>query len=145
MKLSPTAVKELQSEWDGVVKMQGTMKGTIILAFTGGLFRGGSGAGNRLRDILYNLPLLLAFDVLKQTLIKAEAEDLFDCWNNSLGALMDRSKDSLPWKDWQALRDGVCRRNEVAHDGELFSQTECLKDIDRIEAQLVAWGIISAT
>ena len=144
MILRPSTVKEVKSAWDGVVRMRERMDHIQMMAFAGGLF-GGGGAGNALRDVLYNLPLLLAFDVLKQALAAARDENLFNCAARaSLGKLMKCGKDSLTWNDWKNLREGVRRRNAVAHDGELFGQKECQKDIASVEAQLIAWEIIDA-
>ncbi len=57
---------------------------------------------------------------------------------------MDSAKESLPWIDWNGLREGVRRRNEVAHDGRLFDSAQAIQDFESVEAQLVAWGIIDA-
>jgi len=141
MKLSPDIVNNLRSEWAGVVKMTESMRSLIILAHTSGMGSGPT-AGPALRGVLHNLPLLLAFDVLKQTLAEARDGGLFECSGNSLGKLMKRAKDVLPWIDWQEMWDGVERRNEVAHDGMLFDGRQCMEDIDRVGAQLAAWEII---
>ncbi len=95
-------------------------------------------------DILYNLPFLLAFDVLKQVLLQARDEGRFTGSRPQLGDLIDSAKNSLPWIDWQCLREGVKRRNEVVHDSKLFGDLQCLQDIAHIEVQLLAWGIINA-
>jgi hypothetical protein len=91
--------------------------------------------------VVYNLPLLLAFDVLKQALLSARDEGQFACRRSQLGDLMDSAKSRLNWIDWDYLREGVRRRNEVAHDGKLFPAEQCLKDIAGVESQLVAWGM----
>ena len=130
---------KLQSEWAGVVHMLNRMKTLVTVTFaTGGI------TGNALGNVVYNLPLLLAFDVLKQSLVQARNEGLIVDSRNQLGALMDSGQDALQWIDWDGLRGGVRRRNEVAHDGKLFDSQQCIQDIERVEAQLVAWGIISA-
>ncbi len=139
MKLSPEAVAELQEEWAGVVKMRDQMKTVVTVTFAGGAL-----TGTRLRSIIFNLPLLLAFDVLKQTLAKAKAEKLFKCKGDSLGALMDCAGQTLEWTNWKKMDEAKDRRNEIAHDGALFDQKQCLKDIDSIENQLSAWKIIDA-
>jgi hypothetical protein len=146
MKLSSATVEKLRVEWDGVVQMRTRMESIVMGTFAGGSPLSGfsSLAGFAVRDIVYNLPLLLAFDVLKQVLAKARDESLFVCSRNQLGDLMESGKDFLPWIDWDALREGVRRRNAVAHDGELFDGKQCLKDIGSVEAQLVAWNIIDA-
>ena len=95
-------------------------------------------------DILYNLPFLLAFDVLKQVLLQAKEDGQFIGSGYQLGDLMDGAKTSLPWIDWQCLQDGAKRQSEVARDGKLYGDVRCLQDIADIEAQLVAWRIIPA-
>lgn len=93
---------------------------------------------------MYNLPLLLAFDVLGQVLREARKQGCFACKRGTLGDLMDAAKTTLVWIDWDELRAGVHRRNGIAHDGELFSANICGKDIENIQGQLVAWGVIGA-
>lgn len=140
MVLSPTTVEELRSAWTGVVQMRERMKTIVVVTFAGGAL-----TGSTLRDVAYNLPLLLAFDVLKQALAEAANEKLFVCSPRAtLGKLMDSGKDSLSWIDWENLREGVRRRNAVAHDGVLVDGKQCLQDIDSVEAQLFAWKILSA-
>lgn len=107
-------------------------------------FAGGAFTAPALAKVVYNLPLLLAFDVMKQVLLQARDDGMFTCSQRQLGNLMDCAKAVLPWISWNSLREGVRRRNEVAHDGKLFESTECLQDINNIEAQLIAWGIISS-
>ena len=143
MLFGPAAVEDLSSEWTGVVRMRERMKLYVVASLAGGVLGGGGPPGIR---VLYNLPLLLAFDVFKQVLSRARDEKLFDRPGKRPGLtrLMECGKDSLPWIDWCALREGVGRRNAVAHDGELFEGALCLDDISNVEAQLVAWEIIDA-
>jgi len=54
---------------------------------------------------------------------------------------MECAKDVFIWIDWQGLRDGATRRNEVAHDGKLFDAKQCIQDIERVADQLLAWGV----
>ena len=142
MLLRPTAVAKLRSEWTGVIKMRDRMSTLVTVTFASGAI-----TGPALRNVVYNLPLLLAFDVLNQALAEARNENLFACSGNRPGLtkLMHCGKDSLPWIDWGALRKGVQYRNAVAHDGELFDAKQCLQYIASVEAQLLAWEIIDAT
>jgi len=130
---------ELQSEWDGVQRMIDRMKLLMTATFAGGAF-----TAPALSTVVYNLPLLLAFDVLKQVLTQFRNEGKFVCSGNQLGPFVDASKTLLPWLDWQAIREGVRRRNEVAHDGILLESTVCIAEILRIKQQLAAWHIIAA-
>ena len=70
MKLNSTSVEKLRSAWNGVVLQRERMKSTVMITFAGGSTLSGFSvlAGFKVRDIVYNLPLLLAFDVLKKAL-----------------------------------------------------------------------------
>ena len=138
MIVNSSSLEVLQVEWAGVVRMRERMKLLVTATFAGGAF-----TAPALANVVYNLPLLLAFDVLKQVLLQARDDGQFTCSRGQLGHLMDSAKVALPWIDWESLREGVRRRNEVAHDGKLFESAQCLQDIANIEAQLVAWDVIN--
>lgn len=139
MVTDPIALQGLQEEWAGVRLMRQRMQSLCVTTFADGAI-----SATALPKIVYNLPLLLAFDVLRQVLRQLRNERKFTCPQSQLGSLVEASKAALPWLDWQAVRDGVHRRNGVAHDGELFDSDTCLADITRIEQQLIAWGVIDA-
>ena len=139
MIVNTAAGAELSTEWTGAIRMLDRMKKLVV-----GSFVGGAMATPGIAMVIYNLPLLLAFDVLKQVLVQARDEKSFTCSGSQLGHLMECAKDSLLWIDWDGLRKGVRRRNEVAHDGKLFDSAQAIQDIESVEAQPVAWGIINA-
>jgi hypothetical protein len=58
---------------------------------------------------------------------------------------MDSGSAALPWNNWQRLREAVRRRNEVVHGGKLLGDEQCLQDIADVEAQLLAWRIITSS
>jgi len=132
-------LENLRQEWAGVRRMLQRVQSLCLTTFADAAI-----AATALPKIVYNLPLLLAFDVLRQVLRQLRNEGKFTCPQSQLGSLVEASKAALPWLDWQAVRDGVHRRNGVAHDGELFDSDTCLADITRIEQQLFAWGVIDA-
>ena len=134
--LDANVVATLQSEWAGVIRMRERMKLLVTATFAGGAF-----TAPALAKVVYNLPLLLAFDVLSQVLLAARDEGLFACRRGQLGDLIDAARGAIPWIDRDVLRQGVRRRNEVAHDGALFESAQCVADMASIEAQLVAWGL----
>lgn len=127
-------LKKLASDWEGAARMRDRMQKHV-----GGTFVGL--AQVTLPDALYNLPLLLAFDVLRGALRVVKKEGRFTAERNSLGSLMKAAENAVPWIDYKALRKGMKRRNAVAHDGELLPAAVCLKDIENVAAQLRAWGI----
>ena len=139
MIANPSSLATLQAEWQAVVQMRERIQNLVISTFALDVKK-----SPVFGDILYNLPLRLAFDVLKQVLLQAKDEGLIRSSRRQLADLVESAKTSLPWIDWQRLREGVKRRNEVVHGGKLFGDTQCLQDIADIEAQLLAWGIITA-
>jgi hypothetical protein len=138
MIVNSIALATLQSEWQGVVRMRERVRHLVVSTFAFD-----SAQSPVFGDVLYNLPLVLAFDVLTNLLLRAKDEGLFTSSGNQLGDLMDSGKTAFSWLDWHGLRDAVKRRNEVAQSGKLFGDLQCLLYIARIEDQLIAWGIIS--
>lgn len=140
MIANPSSLAVLQAEWQAVVQMRSRMQGLVTSTFA--LDAATSPAFG---DILYNLPFRLAFDVLKKVLLQAKDEGLIATSQQRLPDLMDSASTSLPWKNWQSLREAVRRRNEVVHGGKLLADEQCLQDIAEVEAQLITWRIITTT
>src|SRR5688572_27270139 len=115
MVTNPDTLIALQSEWDGVIKMRDRLKLLLMTTFTGGAM-----TAPALANVVYNLPVLLAYDVLSQVLLAGRDEGVFASPRTQLGHLMDSAKDAVSWINWDNLRAGVRRRNEIAHDGKLF-------------------------
>ena len=129
----------LQTEWQDVIRMRERMDQLVISMFasdpiTSPVF------GN----ILYNLPFLLAIEVLKQALLQLGKVGQWMDPRYPLRDLMDRAENSVAWIDWQCLRENAERGNELACYGRLFGDEQCLQGIAAIEAQLLAWGVIPA-
>jgi hypothetical protein len=139
MIANPISLATLQSEWEGAIHMRERMQN--LVASTSAFNASTSPAFG---DILYNLPFRLAFDVLKNVLIQAKEEGRIPTSQERLVDLMDSAITSLPWNNWQGLREAVSRRNEVVHGGKLLGDEQCLHDIADIEAQLIAWRIITS-
>jgi hypothetical protein len=139
MIANSSSLATLQAEWQSVVRMHERVEHLVISTFAFDTKKSPA-----FGDVLYNLPLLLAFDVLKQVLLQAREEGLISSSQRQLSDLMDSAKTALEWIDWQLLWEGVKRQDEVAEGNQLFGDSQCLKYIAFIEAQLVAWGIIMA-
>jgi hypothetical protein len=139
MTINLNSLKALQAEWEGVVRMRERMQQLVISTFAFDPI-----TSPAFGNILYNLPFLLAFDVLKHVLLHAREDGQFTGSGHRLADLMDSAKTSLPWIDWDRLSEGVQRRNEVAHNGKLCGDEQCLQNIADIEAQLLAWDVIAA-
>lgn len=139
MIANPSTLTVLQAEWQTVVQMRERMR-----ALAASTFAFDASTSPAFGDILYNLPFRLAFDVLKKVLLQAKAEGIITTSQQRLADLMDNAITSLPWNNWQGLREAVRRRNEVVHGGMLLGDEQCLQDIADVEAQLIAWRIIDA-
>jgi hypothetical protein len=125
---------KLSIDWEGAMRMRERLH-----KHAGGSADGVAAVTSP--DAIYNLPLLLAFDVLRGALRAIKKEGRFSSEGNGLGSLMKAAENVIPWIDYKALRKGVKRRNAVARDGELFPAAVCLQDIENVSAQLRAWGI----
>ena len=139
MIADPSSLSVLQAEWQTVVEMRRRMQHLIISTFALN-----ASASPAFGDIFYNLPFRLAFEVLKRVLLEARDAGLIPASLQRLPDLMDSAATSLPWNNWHRLRDAVRRRNELVHGGKLLGDEQCLQDIAEIEAQLIAWHIITA-
>jgi len=139
MLANPSSLAVLQAEWQTVVQMRERMQELVTSTFAFDASRSPA-----FGDIFYNLPFRLAFDVLKKVLLQAKAEGLITTSQQRLADLLESASNTLPWNNWQALREAVERRNEVVFEGKLLGDEQCLQDIADIEAQLIAWRIISS-
>jgi hypothetical protein len=138
MIVNPNSLATLKTQWQGVVQMRDRIRNLVVSTFALDVRK-----SPIFGDIFYNLPYLLAFDVLKQVLIQASEEGQITGSRGHLGDLMDSAKTSLQWVDWECLRDAVNRQSKVALEGKLFGDVQCLYDIAVIETQLIAWDIIA--
>ena len=139
MIANPSSLALFQAEWQTVMQMRERMKELVISTFAVN-----ASTSPAFGDVLYNLPFRLAFEVLKKVLLQAKAEGLITTSQQRLADLMDSAITSLPWNNWQGLRDEVKRRNEVVHEGKLLGDDQCLQAIADVESQLIAWRIIES-
>lgn len=68
----PRKLTALQAEWQGVVRVREHIQKLVVPTFVFDMKHSAA-----FRNMLYNLPLVLAFDGLKQVLIQAREEGLF--------------------------------------------------------------------
>src|SRR5215213_3885783 len=139
MIVNPSSLATLQAEWQTVVQMRERMKELVI-----SIFAVDASTSPAFGDVFYNLPFRLAFEVLKKVLLQAKAEGLITTSQQRLADLMDSAMTSVPWNNWQGLRDAVRRRNEVVHGDKLLGDKQCLQAIADVEAQLTTWRIIAS-
>jgi hypothetical protein len=132
-----TVLDEIRMSWHGVREFREKLQRAVLASFAfGGLPQ------PFLADAGHNLPLLHAFAVLNEVLQQLRDEGHFTCKGFFLGALMNASADALPWVDFALVKEGVARRNDVAHKGMVLPRTDCWKYIDAVETQLREWNVV---
>jgi hypothetical protein len=131
------ALATIRIEWSAVVKVREHMRKLM----TGPV---GSIADGALHSVVYNLPLLLAFNVLEKVLRALKRQRQIPGSSEQLGDLLDMFQGDPSWLEWSVLRDGERRQHAIVASGELFSGVECLTDIQAVEEQLGAWEILES-
>jgi len=133
----PEPLAEIRASWNGVRVLRQRLQSALL-----GSFALGGWSAIFAADAAHNLPLVHAFSALNDVLLQLEREGRFSCRSHFLGSLLDASKPSLPWLDFDLVRQGASRRNDVAHRGEVLPRGECWRYVDAIEAEFLAWGVI---
>jgi hypothetical protein len=93
-------------------------------------------------DLANNATLLFAFSVHEKTLLQLRREGHFECRERQVGALMDASKNVLPWRDFAEISAARERRNAIAHHNQILPSVQCWDDIATIRDELIAWGVV---
>lgn len=137
MITDPDQLEEVRKDWAGVEALVGKLDRSAKMPFAmGGLFPW------NLADAANNLPMLHAFGVLNDVLRHLRSQGCFKCKSTYLGPLVKASKDALCWEDYDAIKKGIRRRNDVAHDAEILPRAECWELIGLVRSELSAWGVI---
>ena len=130
-------LEELRNSWNGVRKLRKSIKGALL-----GSFAQGASFVIFIADAAHNLPLVHAYSVLNEVLIQLRDEKHFECKRDNLGLLLENSKKCLLWRNFDLVREGKDRRNDVAHQGLVLPRGDCWKYIDAIEEELIGWEIV---
>ena len=125
--------------WRGGPQEQGSAVTARLISFA----EGGSFV-IFIADSAHNLPLLHVYAVFNDVLEQLAKEGRFQCKSIFLGALLAASERNLPWKDFALIKEGVDRRNDLAHDGDVLPRADCWKYIEAVREQVVAWGILDS-
>ena len=126
---------DIERQWSVVKRL--SKDGNTMLIPGAGIVEQSFPAGFR------NLSFVLAYTVIEQVL-----EALIDAGHvprpkqMHIGQMMAAASTSLSWIDYGKVETGRIRRNELAHDGRLLSDSECLEYILAIEQELKLWNVI---
>jgi hypothetical protein len=131
------ALDEIRQSWRGVEALRDKLQRALL-----GSFAQGASFVVFVADAAHNLPFVHAYAVLNDVLEQLAKEGHLRCNSIFLGALLAESKEKLPWKDFPLIKEGMLRRNGVAHR---LPRADCWKYTDAIRDQLVAWRILDAS
>lgn len=123
------------ADWNGVRKIQSSGDHTAMYPF-------GMVITSTVPDAFWNLPFLLAYAVLDETLNELKDQGEFICRTRMLGEKMEASKAHLPWQNYDDVWKGKEARNDLAHEAIILAKDECFKYIDAVEEELRVWGIL---
>jgi hypothetical protein len=133
------ALDEIRQSWSGVEGLKNKVQRALLGSFGEGL-----SFVIFIANSAHNLPLLHAYAVFNDVLKQLAKEAQFQCKSIFLGALLKASETALSWKDFALIKEGVDRRNDVAHRGDVLPRGDCWKYIEGIREQLVAWAILDS-
>ena len=131
------ALEELRNSWNGVRELRKSIQASLL-----GSFAQGASFVIFIADAAHNLPLVHVYSVLNEVLLQLREEKHFECKNFFLGHLLTNSKNCLPWRDFDLVKEGADRRNDIAHRGKILPRGDCWKYIDAIEKELIGWEIV---
>lgn len=127
--------QEIKESWLGIRNLQKNLRRLYVA--------NGSLHMDTAPDETYNLPFVLAYSVIDNVLSELKDQGDIVCNSWMLGAKMEASRNTLPWKDYDLIWAGKEQRNQLAHDSILIDKAECVKYIDAVENELNGWGILS--
>jgi len=133
------ALDEIRQSWRGVEALKDKVQRALL-----GSFAQGASFVIFIADSAHNLPLLHAYAVFNDVLEQLAKEGKFQCKSIFLGPLLTASEKALSWKDFRLIKEGVDRRNDVAHRGDVLPRADCWKYIEAIREQFVAWAILDS-
>lgn len=134
------ALQQIRASWRGVEVLRGKLQRALV-----GSFAQGASFAIFVADAAHNLPFVHAYAVLNDTLEQLAREGRFKCNSIFLGALLNASRQNLPWTDFAIIKEGADRRNDVAHRGDVLPRGACWKYVDAIKAELVDWGVLESS
>lgn len=135
-----SALTDLKKDWGGINRLLSVIKGTGYILPSGELICMDHPPES------YNIPFLLSYGVLENTLLTFHAQGIFIFQEKkTLNNLMEASRPNLLWKAFDIVNGGRIARNKLAHEAVLLTKDECIRFVDAIRLELVGWSILSDT
>ena len=129
--------QDLRESWSTVLSTKEMVKANIVWAFAGGGY-----TSKQFRDLSFNLTLLFGFSVVERALTQMRDEGKFNSASSQLSTLMEKSKNKIPWINYDLIDEARNIRNDIAHKQQWIEQSECFRYLDGIEMELINWGVL---
>lgn len=140
MIADPNEMTALASAWEAVRDDRHVIVGNLNV----GTMAGRPATGT-FRDLCFNLLLARAFSVLEDSLEELRLQGTFSSKSRQLGRMMEASRSTVPWRDYDQINRARERRNQSIHDRVRLPHLECRDYLAAIERELVCWQIVAST
>ncbi|MGH8527018.1 MAG: hypothetical protein ACREXY_23280 [Gammaproteobacteria bacterium] len=97
------------------------------------------------KNFAYNLVLVFAYAVLEDVVRQLQHEGAIPSQRQRFKDLLADSQSVLSWRDFTSVDEGRQRRNDIAHRRFFIERADCWRYIDKIEDELIAWGVVPAS
>ena len=134
MIIDRDVLNPIRQDWESVRLKQNRIRVNMGMAFGKLSFE--------FSDFAYTLILIYAYSVLRDVLMQLRKEKRFTSNKNGLYHLMQGSKDTIHWIDFDQVDEGRKQRDKIAHEDLILPRGETWEYIDAIEKELVNWQII---
>ena len=131
---TPQALQNAQAEWEAVRLAQSRVKINLNSA--------GLQTSHKFKNFAYNLVLVFAYSVLEDVMRQLQHEGTLPSQRQRFKDVLEDSRSVLPWCDFTTVDEGRERRNDIAHRRVYLERADCWRYIDKIEDELIAWGVI---
>ncbi|MGQ0667250.1 MAG: hypothetical protein ACT4O4_09465 [Nitrospiraceae bacterium] len=130
----PQALLNAQAGWEAVRLAQLRVKINLNSA--------GLQTSHEFKNFAYNLVLVFAYSVLEDVVRQLQHEGTIPSQRKRFKDVLEDSRSVLPWCDFTTVDEGRERRNGIAHCRVHIERADCWRYIDKIEDELIAWGVV---
>jgi hypothetical protein len=130
----PQALQNAQAAWEAVRLAQSRVKINLNSAMLQ--------TSHEFKNFAYNLVLVFAYAVLEDVVRQLQDDGVVPSQRKRFKDLLADSQSVLPWRDFTSVDQGRERRNDIAHRRVFIERADCWLYIDKIEDELIAWGVV---
>lgn len=133
----PTLLADLVDEWLGVRTLQSQLAAVLNDVYSADFI-----PPLEFYNRSYALLLPLGFSVLEHALSGLRDEDAFECRSSSLKFMMNASRESLQWHNFERVDRFRQMRNALVHEQVIPTYSETFAALDALEEEWLAWSIL---